>query len=137
MIQTDIYRIAFWLWMGTFAIWAIGSIVVRQTIGSHSEWRSRLSVWIIALAWGLLFTQHPPGVLAWRFVPLSAPIIYSGLALTLAGLGLALWARFFLGGNWSAQIELKRDHQLIAPARMPSSGIPSTPASCWRRSERR
>lgn len=54
-----------------------------------------------------------PGALATRFVPMSQPIIYTGVALTVIGLALALWGRFYLGGNWSAQVELKRDHQLI------------------------
>jgi protein-S-isoprenylcysteine O-methyltransferase Ste14 len=36
-----------------------------------------------------------------------------GLALTFAGLAFAIWARMLLGGNWSSDVTLKRDHELI------------------------
>jgi protein-S-isoprenylcysteine O-methyltransferase len=112
--QAAIFRIAFWLWVGVFAVWAVSSILARQTIGSYSYWQSRMSVWVIGLAWWLLLDRGMTGALALRFVPMHPAIVYSGFALTLAGLGLALWARFYLGGNWSGQIELKRDHRLIS-----------------------
>jgi protein-S-isoprenylcysteine O-methyltransferase len=108
-----IFEIITWLWIGTFIIWAIGSLVTKQTIGSSSDWQSRLSVWVIGLSWWLLLDRRIPGVLATSFVPMSLPVIYGGVALTVAGLVLALWGRFYLGGNWSAQVELKRDHRLI------------------------
>ena len=28
-------------------------------------------------------------------------------------MALAVWARFYIGGNWSAVVEVKKDHQLI------------------------
>jgi protein-S-isoprenylcysteine O-methyltransferase Ste14 len=37
----------------------------------------------------------------------------AGLALTVAGLGLAVWARLALGGNWSGRITFKENHQLV------------------------
>jgi protein-S-isoprenylcysteine O-methyltransferase Ste14 len=36
-----------------------------------------------------------------------------GSALTIIGLAFALWARFYLGSNWSAYITLELDHKLI------------------------
>ena len=31
-MQPDLYQLAFWLWMGVFVVWAIGSIVTKQTV---------------------------------------------------------------------------------------------------------
>jgi len=114
-VQTTagIFGIVTRLWIGSFIIWALGSLVTKQTIGSGSDWQSRLSVWVIGLSWWLLLDRRIPRVRATRFVPMSLPVIYGGVALTVAGLALALCVRFYLGGNWSAQVELKRDHQLI------------------------
>jgi protein-S-isoprenylcysteine O-methyltransferase Ste14 len=109
----DIFRLVDWLWIGTLAVWAVSAVVARQTIGSHSDWQSRVAVWVVGLSWWLLLDRRIPGVLAFRFVPASQVVVYSGLALTLAGLGLAFWGRFHLGGNWAVHVELKRDHQLI------------------------
>ena len=47
------------------------------------------------------------------FVPDSQVIAYSGLAATAIGIGFAIWARFSLGGNWSATVTLKEKHSLV------------------------
>ncbi len=36
-----------------------------------------------------------------------------GAALTAAGVAFAVWARLRLAGNWSSDVTLKRDHELI------------------------
>jgi protein-S-isoprenylcysteine O-methyltransferase Ste14 len=33
--------------------------------------------------------------------------------LTLAGIGLAIWARWHIAGNWSGTVTLKEGHELI------------------------
>jgi protein-S-isoprenylcysteine O-methyltransferase len=112
-MEANLHRIVYWLWLGSFAVWAVSAIATKQAIGSYTTWQSRVAVWMVALAWGLLLDRELSGALMWRFVPMSLAEIYGGLALTLAGLGLALWARFHLGRNWSALVELKLDHKLV------------------------
>jgi protein-S-isoprenylcysteine O-methyltransferase Ste14 len=36
-----------------------------------------------------------------------------GVTLTAAGVALAIWARVFLGGNWSGSVTVKVGHELI------------------------
>ncbi len=48
-----------------------------------------------------------------RFLPASALLMAVGLAIEVAGLSLAIWARRHLGRNWSGEITIKQDHQLI------------------------
>jgi protein-S-isoprenylcysteine O-methyltransferase Ste14 len=36
-----------------------------------------------------------------------------GVTLTAVGVGFAIWARFYLGQNWSGAVTIKVDHQLI------------------------
>ena len=36
-----------------------------------------------------------------------------GAALTFAGIAFAIWARVWIAGNWSSDVTLKRDHELI------------------------
>ena len=112
-MQLNPYQVAFWLWMATFVIWAIGSFLTKQTIGSYSDRQSRLALWLVALAWWLLFDRNLSGLLGWKFLPETAIGLYGGLVLATAGLALAVWARFSLGGNWGTMVELKEDHQLI------------------------
>jgi len=48
-----------------------------------------------------------------RFLPASPLVMVVGLALEIAGLSLAIWARRHLGRNWSGEITIKQEHQLI------------------------
>ena len=48
-----------------------------------------------------------------QFVPHTMPVYSTGLALCVAGVALAIWARAILGANWSAQVQIKQGHELI------------------------
>jgi len=48
-----------------------------------------------------------------RFLPPSYVGMAAGLAVSAMGLFLAIWARRGLGRNWSGEISIKVDHQLI------------------------
>jgi len=48
-----------------------------------------------------------------RFLPLSLLILIVGVAISLLGLALAIWARRILGRHWSGRITIKVDHELI------------------------
>ncbi len=50
----------------------------------------------------------------WRpAVPDIPPLMWLGAALTFAGLLFAIWARLYLGKNWSGMVTVKHDHELI------------------------
>ena len=36
-----------------------------------------------------------------------------GVAITAAGIAFAIWARVYLGGNWSSSVTVKVGHQLV------------------------
>ena len=48
-----------------------------------------------------------------RFVPATEAWFWAGWFVTMGGLALTLVARMWLGGNWSAIVTLKQDHELI------------------------
>ena len=48
-----------------------------------------------------------------QFVPHTTLVYSIGLALCIAGAALAIWSRFILGANWSAQVQIKQGHELI------------------------
>jgi protein-S-isoprenylcysteine O-methyltransferase Ste14 len=48
-----------------------------------------------------------------QFVPHTTLVYSIGLALCVAGVALAIWARAVLGANWSAQVQIKQGHELI------------------------
>ena len=48
-----------------------------------------------------------------RFLPISTLLMTLGLGVEMGGLGLAILARRHLGRNWSGEITIKHEHQLI------------------------
>lgn len=64
-------------------------------------------------AWLLFSNRAAAASLARRFVPSTAMVAYIGVALTIAGIAFAIWARFFLGTNWSATPSIKQGHELV------------------------
>jgi protein-S-isoprenylcysteine O-methyltransferase Ste14 len=76
---------------------------------------SRLSHYLpLAIAIYLLSAPHVLfTVLDDRFVPLSLWLVQLCAALTFAGIAFAIRARVWIAGNWSSDVTLKRDHELI------------------------
>jgi len=69
---------------------------------------------LIAVLFVLLGTDWVRGgVLGARFVPRRHSIAWAGVAVTGAGVALAIWARARLGRNWSDKVVLKVGHELI------------------------
>lgn len=67
-------------------------------------------------AGGFLLLLRPSmsvGFLGRQFLSASAAAAYTGLALTVCGAILAVYARIVLGRNWSATVTIKQDHKII------------------------
>ena len=48
-----------------------------------------------------------------RFIHLYPGVVLIGAPLVLLGLGVAVWARFYLGRNWSGAVTFRQDHELV------------------------
>jgi protein-S-isoprenylcysteine O-methyltransferase Ste14 len=85
-----------------------------KAVARQEGWQSRFAysapLWVAAV---LLVSPSLPGFLSERLLPDDASIVRIGVLLTAAGLGFAIWARVHLGGNWSAEVTVKHDHELI------------------------
>lgn len=107
-------RIETWLWLIFALYWFVASRTTAKTKARESLRSSLPRNLVLALAGALLFARGLSiGVLGRRFLPPLPWIWYAGVALTIAGLALAFWARYHLGRNWSAQITLKEGHTLV------------------------
>jgi protein-S-isoprenylcysteine O-methyltransferase Ste14 len=101
-------------WIVAGIVWLVGALRTKRTARTQSSVSRLVQTLLAGAAFALVFNDRfAIGFLAWRFVPYSLVIAYTGLAFTLAGLGFAIWARVFLGGNWSAIVTIKQDHQMV------------------------
>ena len=68
----------------------------------------------MAFGFILLYAEDPRfGVLNRRFLPRREWIAMLGALLTVAGVAFAIWARRHIGRNWSGQVTIRKEHELI------------------------
>jgi len=101
-------------WIIFVAYWAVGALKTRRTERKES-FASRYGILLLEIiGFVLLFSDDAGiGVLGHRVIHRSYALAVTGVALTWAGIALALWARWHLGQYWSARITIKEDHKLI------------------------
>uniref|UniRef100_Q02AE1 Isoprenylcysteine carboxyl methyltransferase n=1 Tax=Solibacter usitatus (strain Ellin6076) TaxID=234267 RepID=Q02AE1_SOLUE len=95
-------------WAGLGVVWLLGAIRSKPAVRRGSGAVRIMELCFLAIAFSLLFQVRP-----WCELPFPLAVKWFGVILTFAGAGFAIWARFILGGNWSASVTVKRDHTLI------------------------
>jgi len=102
---------ALWLLFGLY--WIVSAFKLKKTKRRES-WSQRFRyVLPLLVAFYLLRPEAHYGLLGARFVPASDAAAWVGVALTGAGVAIAIWARWHLGANWSGVVTLKEGHELI------------------------
>jgi protein-S-isoprenylcysteine O-methyltransferase Ste14 len=107
-------RLILWLWWTWAAYWMLSALrnkatQRRESVGSRLAHLVPLAVGGALLAWA-----NPAwSALAGRLWPPSPAADWIGVALVIAGLAFATWARVHLGSNWSGTVTVKQGHELI------------------------
>jgi protein-S-isoprenylcysteine O-methyltransferase Ste14 len=102
------------LWIAFLVYWRIKAVGTKtnqrlEPLGSRIL---RLVAFLIAIA--LLSTARIP--FHWLYLQLWPAGLWSfwlGAAVMIAGLLFAVWARAYLGHNWSSEVTIKQGHELI------------------------
>lgn len=108
----------YWLVLGTWIVWdgywfisarGVKRAASKESLGTRIPAVIGLvlsALLMLAPGWfGPFFGQ--------RFLPESDLLYFAGLALLLAGVYWAFWARHTLGANWSGRVTIKEDHELV------------------------
>ncbi|MGC1461107.1 MAG: isoprenylcysteine carboxylmethyltransferase family protein [Terracidiphilus sp.] len=101
-------------WVIFFVFWQIKSINTKTTQRLEPAASRLLRVLIFLVAITLLLPIHIP--LPWLYLqlwPVGLWPFWLGAAVTIVGLLFAVWARQYLGRNWSRSVTIKQDHELI------------------------
>jgi protein-S-isoprenylcysteine O-methyltransferase Ste14 len=102
------------VWMAFLVYWQIKARGAKKTerLEPIASRIIRSIVFLCAIAL-LMFQNIPLPWLYWRYLPQTAWPFFVGAVVTCAGLLFAVWARGYLGSNWSRSVTIKQDHQLI------------------------
>lgn len=102
------------LWFAWAVYWMTSSLRIKAAVRRESL-VSRLAHVIPLVVGGVLigWRDMPWRDLNLRLWPHSLLAYGIGLALLVAGLAFAVWARVHLGRNWSGSVTVKEGHELI------------------------
>ena len=105
-------------WAVFAGYWAWGTLQVAESARGRSGVTLEHVAGLCAFIGGLVLVFAPlPAtlpVLHVRIVPERATFIsWAGAALSVLGIGLAIWARSALDRNWDMLVDLKLGHQLV------------------------
>ena len=107
-------RICTLLWTIVWIVWILAWLRTKKT-QELAPFRFRLLYGIpVLMAFFLLFNDNIR--FGWFDVPVfprDIPLESVAVALTALGIAFAIWARFYLGQNWSSAVTIKVGHQLI------------------------
>lgn len=108
------HALARYAWVVFALVWLVFAFTNKRTARRQPIKSLIVHVCVLGLAFDLLFSDlFRRGFLRWQFVPDTRAAGWIGAALTVAGLGFAIWARFHIGRNWSATVTLKEGHTLV------------------------
>ena len=101
-------------WLVVGLVWLLGLIGQKRKARTEAV-RNRFFHWgLFLLGFTLMGAKWlSEGWLGMRFVPETAAVRTTGLALTIVGCLFAIWARLTLGGNWSGRVSQMAGHELI------------------------
>ena len=107
-------QVCLYIWTVFLVVWLALAIRVKP-VQSRESVSSRLSYTILTVAGAfLMFSGEAPR--SWLRFSLFAGTRWTdglGIAITAAGVAFAIWARLYLGGNWSGSVTVKVGHQLV------------------------
>jgi protein-S-isoprenylcysteine O-methyltransferase Ste14 len=102
------------MWLVWAAYWWLAAYGAKSTDRREPVGSRLLHVLPLLLAGWLLWAERVPGAfLNEPMFPWAPWTFWTGALITAAGLGFAIWARVYLGRNWSGTVTIKQDHELI------------------------
>ncbi|MFZ1129583.1 MAG: isoprenylcysteine carboxylmethyltransferase family protein [Terriglobales bacterium] len=114
MTNLTLWQVEMWPWYAFLVYWGVTALRVKRTKATEPPAARIFTMILVGFAFALLFSHwFRGGFLGERWLIESAVVARMGVLLTFLGTGIAIWARTVLGGNWSAEVSLKVDHQLM------------------------
>ena len=101
-------------WTALLIVWIAAAFRTKRTERSASPGSRLVEFCLLVAAFSLLFKRTLRfGPLSVRVIPETGPFQWTGVAITIVGVAFAIWARFYLGSNWSAVASVKQGHTLV------------------------
>lgn len=107
-------QIPAYLWMVFWVFWLLAALRIKRASERVDLVHRFYYTLPVALGYYLMFGREVD--VPWfeyRFVPRTTPMAVAAIVVTIAGMAFAVWARVYLGSNWSSAPQIKEKHELI------------------------
>lgn len=102
------------LWLVFCLIWLVAALRTKRTEQREPLFSRLLYSPLVVLSFLLVFAKRMPFAWLWlRLAPRNPLLDVLGVGLTALGIALAVWARFYIGQNWSGTVTVKVGHELV------------------------
>ncbi len=103
-----------YLWLVFVVVWMIWAFR-NKPVQSRESVSSRLTYSVLTMAgfFAMFSNDITRSWLRFRVFPNTLLIQTLAVLITATGIGIAFWARAYLGGNWSGAVTVKVGHQLV------------------------
>jgi len=98
-------------WVTFLVVWAVGAFRTKRSSRRQSLQSILVQRAVVVLA--VIIAVLPFEALNWPFLPSSPAVTLAATAATVLGVGFAIWARVYLGSNWSMNVTVKAEHTLV------------------------
>ena len=109
-------KIVIGCWLIFIGYWIVSAFTAKK-VAERGSFLSTLMYRLPLMIGGAMIAifrwwyQYPLMVI--QITPDTDVTHYAGACVCVAGLAMAIWARWTLGGNWSSEVTFKQEHQLI------------------------
>ena len=110
-------------WAAFLLVWGVTALFVKRDMrgGGHAAawqrfWVLRIAVAVLLVIFALRLGRltRSSGSVFFRGIFMPSPALgWAAAAFTAIGIGLAVWARIYLGRNWSPRPAVKEHHELV------------------------
>ncbi len=94
------------IWVIFWVGWLVAASTAKETVSRGNGWRGRTLLVVLVVVF--LRLLRPRGLEIQ-----SVAVAAIGLVVVLAGLGLAVWARVYLGRNWGMPTSVRAEPELV------------------------
>lgn len=102
------------MWLAFVVYWQVMAAGTKASARVEPAFSRAIRMVVILAAIALFWLPNLPARWLYRAIlPGGQACFFIGAAITVVGLGFAVWARVHLGRNWSRSVEVKADHELI------------------------
>ena len=107
-----------WLWLVLIVYWFISAFGTKRSLGRPWVWQLEIGLRLVGLVLVVLVLRlsafyHARLQLQAYLINTSVPLGVLGVVLCALGVGLAIWARIYLGRNWGAPMSQKEHPDLV------------------------